>query len=286
MKEEDAVVCAERLTVKFRHFTLEEASLSLEKGCVLGVVGKNGAGKTTLFNGILDVVPKSGGQVRIFGKDNRALTPAEKGKLAVVMGDIGIMARCNVRKTSKIMRRVFDEWDERRFFSLCERFELPEKVSYLKMSRGMKLKMQLAVAFSHHAELLILDEPTAGLDPLARIELLELVRSFALDEGAAVLLSSHITSDLEKACDYIAFIDGGRLMPAEEKDALLERYCKVKCTKEQLESLDPEAVAGVRQNAFGAEALVLRKKVSEAFAAEPATLEDIMIFTLSARREQ
>ena len=272
------VIEAENLTVAYKHFALKNANLSLEKGCVLGIVGKNGAGKTTLFNGLLDIVPKSGGTVRIFGADHRKLTPAQKGKLAVVMGDVGIFATAKLKKLNSIMKAVFEEWDEGQFFDFCRKFELSEKARYQQLSRGMKMKLQLAVAFSHHAELFILDEPTAGLDPLARIELLEIIRDFALERGVAVLLSSHITTDLEKICDYIAFIENGVLSPAEEKDALLERYVKIKCTKEQLECITPAAIFGVRENAFGVEALVLSGEINEAFPAEKATLEDIMVF--------
>lgn len=272
------VIEAENLSVTYKHFALKNASLSLEKGCVLGIVGRNGAGKTTLFNGLLDIVPKSSGTVRIFGVDHRKLTPAQKGKLAVVMGDVGVFSVAKLKKINKIMKTVFDEWDENEFFDFCRKFDLPEKTQYQKLSRGMKMKLQLAVAFSHHAELFILDEPTAGLDPLARIELLEIIRDFALERGVAVLLSSHITSDLEKICDYIAFIENGVLSPAEEKDALLERYVKIKCTKEQLESVSSTAIVGVRENAFGVEALVLSGEINEAFPAEKASLEDIMVF--------
>ncbi len=259
-------------------FQLDHVNLALPEGCVMGFIGENGAGKSTTINLILDLIHADSGEVLLYGEPNTSAFPALKEDIGVVFDESCFPETLNLRDVNSIMKSAFKKWSSETFFGYTKRFHLPEKKKVKEYSRGMKMKLSIAVALSHEARLLILDEATSGLDPVVRDELLDLFFEFVQDEHHAIFISSHITSDLEKICDYVTFLHHGRVVISEEKDALCERLGLLKCTPEQLRELDQDAVWGVRESAFGAEALVERKKVPAGLLIEQATLDDIIVF--------
>lgn len=270
----------ENLVVEHKNFRLNEVNLSVKKGTIVGLVGLNGAGKTTIFSSVFDLVPVSGGNITVFGKPHKKLEAEDKAKMATVINDMNVFAFAKVPKVNKTMKDVFSTWNEKVFMDYVQKFSLPVNKQINTYSAGMKMKLWIAIALSHDAQLLLLDEPTVGLDPLARDEILDVLRNYVLDGERAMLISSHITTDLEKLCDYIAFLRGGSIVEFEEKDVLLEKYRLLKCTKEQFESVSKEAVVGYRATDFYIEALVYKNMVNSGFTLERPTLETIAVYLL------
>ncbi len=263
------------LTKKYKDFSLENLSLTLPRGCVLGLIGENGAGKSTTIKAILDIIHTDGGEINIFGEPANAL---QKNDIGVVLDEVGIPQNFNVKDVNAIMKNTFSNWDEKKFFEFMDKFGLPEKKAFSKYSKGMKMKMGIAIALSHNPKLLILDEPTSGLDPVVRDEIVEILNNFTRDENHSILISSHIVSDLEKLCDYIAFIHKGKLMLYEEKDRLLEQYCFINTTEEGLKELDKSAIIGKKSSQWGVEAIVDRDKIPHSFETHPVTIEELFVF--------
>ena len=266
------------LTKTFGDFKLDGLSLTLPGGCVMGLIGENGAGKTTVIKLILEILHRDGGSVRVLGSDGVSDVKEDVG---VVLDEVGIPDGLNVRQVGKIMALTFKNWDAAGYDRLIKRFELPEKKPFKDFSKGMRMKLGFAVALSHGARLLLLDEATSGLDPVARDEALELLRDFVCDDRHAVLISSHIVSDLEKVCDYIAFLHKGRLMLCEEKDRLLEEYCVVHAPAEELEKIG--GLIHKKITPYGAEALARRGSVSPGVNVSPVSIEEL--FVLMAKGE-
>ena len=263
------------LSKAFPDFQLDNISLTLPGGCIMGLVGENGAGKSTTIKLILDMLRKDGGYVTILGQENVHLV---KEDIGVVMDDVGIPHCLNTRQVGKIMALSYKNWDQARYEALLKKLSLPEKKPFKDFSRGMKMKLGIAIALSHNAKLLILDEATSGLDPVVRDEVVEMFREFAMDENHAILISSHIVSDLEKLCDYIAFLHKGKLLLCEEKDRLQEQYGLVLSSPEELQALDQSGILGKRVSPYGVEALVLRDHVPAGWNVRPISIEDLFIF--------
>lgn len=270
---------------EYGDFSLKNVSFALPMGSIMGFIGENGAGKSTTINAILGLIRRDGGEIQVLGRpvDQRP-DPELKQQLGVVLDEAGFPQAMTARQVGRMLAGCYKNWDQKGFEEYLKRFSLPDKKPIREFSRGMKMKLELAAALSHGARLLILDEATSGLDPVVRDEIIDLLLEFIQDENHAVLISSHITSDLEKVCDYVTFIHRGEILYSEEKDALLERMCVVKCSAQQLERLDKKAVHGVRRGQFGAEVLAERALVPADLMADPATLEDIIVFT--ARKER
>lgn len=266
------------LCKQFRDFSLQNVALRVPRGSVVGFIGENGAGKSTTIKCILGLVNPDGGAVEVFGKPVSALTKTDRCGIGAVLGESCLPANLDLKDVDSVMKRVFSRWDSAAFFGYADRFSLPRGKKIREFSRGMQQKTSLAVALSHGARLLVLDEPTSGLDPVARDEILDLLYDFMQDEGHSVLISSHILSDLEKLCDYIAFIHGGRIVLEEEKDALTEKYGVLRCTEGELSALDPAAVAAVRRGEYGVDALVLRGRLPAGVSPARASVEDIMLY--------
>ena len=259
-------------------FCLGPLDLTLPGGTICGLIGENGAGKSTTIRLILDILERDGGSIRVLGQENGADPQWLKSEVGVVLEGGGLPGTMNPVQIGRMMADIYPNWDAAAYQDYCRRFALPEKKPFGAFSRGMRMKQCIAVALSHHPKLLLLDEATSGLDPMVRDELLEVFADFASREDHAVLLSSHIVSDLEKICDYIAFLHRGKLKLCEEKDVLLDRYGLLKCTREALDQVDPAAVHGRRVTAYGAEALVERDRVPGGLLVERATLEDIILY--------
>lgn len=267
----------QNLTKRFEGFALEGVSFAVPRGAVVGFIGENGAGKSTTIKSILGLVRPDGGSIEVFGKDVGSLTKEERGRLGAVLGDGKLPENLTAKDLDGVFRHIFARWDAAAFFAYLDRFALPRGKKIKDFSRGMRQKFALAVALSHGADVLVLDEPTAGLDPVARDEILDILYDFMQDERRSVLISSHIVSDLEKLCDYIAFIHRGRLVFFEEKDALYEKYAVLRAPLETLRSC-ADAVVAVHRGEFGAGALVLRAKLPAGIPVERAGIEDIMLY--------
>ncbi len=266
------------LTKHYGDFTLDNLNLTLPSGCIMGLIGENGAGKSTTIKLILDMISRDEGTITLLGRDNREDLTLTKQDIGVVLDEVGIPACLSAVQVGKVMARTFTRWDKELYADYLKKLNLPEKRPFKEYSKGMKMKLGIAVALSHHPKLLILDEATSGLDPVVRDEVVEMFSEFTRDEDHAVLISSHIVSDLEKICDYIAFLHQGKLMLCEEKDRLLEEYGLIHCSREQLSELDQAAVKGVKTSPYGVEALVRRDGVPADLPVSPVSIEELFIF--------
>ncbi|MCI9057442.1 MAG: ABC transporter ATP-binding protein [Oscillospiraceae bacterium] len=267
------------LTKHYKGFSLENLNLDLPAGCVLGLVGENGAGKSTTIRLTMDALERDGGTVTVLGVDNKSREfHAIKEDIGVVLDETFVPEILSAKQLGRIMAGSFKNWEQDTYEGWLKRLDLPEDKRFKDYSRGMTMKLGIAAALSHGAKLLLLDEATGGLDPMVREELLEVFADFAAQDGHAVLLSSHIVSDLERICDYIAFLHKGRLVLCEEKDVLLEKYGILKCSKEQLQNIPAGAVHGVRIGNYGAEALVEREAMPRGAVIDRPTLEDIILY--------
>lgn len=274
------------LTKRYKDFALEGLDLTLPMGCVLGLVGANGAGKSTTIRLIMDAMERDGGTVEVLGVDNKSQEFQKvKEEVGVVLDETCVPEFITARQLGKIMADTYRNWEQDTYERWLDKFQLPGNKEFKEYSRGMTMKLGIAAAMSHGAKLLLLDEATSGLDPMVREELLEVFADFAAQDGHAVLISSHIVSDLEKICDYVAFLEKGRLVLCEEKDVLLDRYGILKCGREDLNRVDPAALHGVRLGQYGAEALVERDRAPRDMVVDRATLEDIILH-LAKEEEQ
>ena len=263
------------LTRHFGDFTLDSLNLTLPGGCILGLIGENGAGKSTTIRLILGMLRPDGGTVTILGRDNRDNLALTKQDIGVVLDEVGIPECMTPKQVGIVMADVFTRWDAKTYEGLLERFSLPENKKFKEFSRGMKMKLGLAVALSHQAKLLILDEATSGLDPVVRDEVVYILSEFTRDESHSILISSHIVSDLEKLCDYVAFLHKGKLLLYEEKDMLLSEYGILHCRPEDL----PETgVLHKKLSPYGAEAIVRRDAVKPGTALSPISMEELFVF--------
>nr|WP_302651779.1 ABC transporter ATP-binding protein [uncultured Agathobaculum sp.] len=266
------------LCKQYEGFALENVSFTLPRGAVMGFIGENGAGKTTTIKSILHLIHRDEGEIRVLGLDNEKNERAVKERIGVVLEDGCFLNTMNARQVDTLMGKAYKSWQSAQFFDFMKRFGIDERKKIKDYSKGMRMKISIAAALSHGAELLIMDEPTSGLDPVVRDEVLDLFYDFMQDESHAILLSSHITSDLDKIADYITFIHQGRIVLSEPRDALLDTYGVLRCTADQLASLDPAAVRAKRVSTFGCEALVRRSGVPQNWPVEPVNIEQIMLF--------
>lgn len=235
-------------------------SLNVETGCITGLIGKNGAGKTTLFKAVLGLIKKDGGTIELFGKTIEEPSAKDKEKIGVVLADSGFSGYLMIKDLLPILYNLYPSFDRAGFCKKCERFQLPLDKKIKEFSTGMKRKLQLLAAISHDAQLLILDEPTAGMDVIARDELLDMLREYMECGERSILISSHISGDLESLCDDLYMIDDGKIMLHEETDVLLSNYAVLKMTKEQYEALDKRYILRRRREAYGYSALTDQKQ--------------------------
>ena len=263
----------------FGDFALRDVSFTLPGGCILGLVGENGAGKTTLIRLIMNAMRRDSGEIRVLGVDNTAPAfRAVKEDVGVVLDESRFPEQMNAREVEKMLALTYRNWDSGQFQTYLKQFDLPERKIFKDFSRGMKMKLAIAAALSHTPKLLILDEATSGLDPIVRDEIVSVFADLARDEAHSVLISSHIVSDLEKLCDYVAFLHKGQLALFAEKDALLDGCGILNCTDARLAELAEGAVIGAERSPYGVRALVRRDAVPERFELERPTLEDVVLF--------
>lgn len=277
------------LTKNYKDFTLDKVSFSVPKGSIMGFVGENGAGKTTTIKAILDIIQTDGGEVQLLGSNAKNLALEQKSQIGVVFDGSSLHDNLTVNNINLVMKHIYHNWEEKTFQDYSKRFNLPEKKIIKEFSRGMKMKLSIAIALSHHSKILILDEATSGLDPMVRDEILDIFLEFIQDEEHTILLSSHIISDIEKIADYVTFIHHGKIVFCQSKDDLIYQHGVVRCRKEDVTNLDRSFVVGIRENSFGAEVLIRNKeefkKRYHGYMVEKTSIEEIMLF-ISRGKEQ
>jgi len=266
------------LNKSFSGFQLNNLNLNLPTGCIMGLIGENGAGKSTTIRLILDMLHKDSGTITILGKDNNNNIELLKEDIGVVMDEVGIPECFTAKQVGKVMKHSYRNWDKAEYARLLQKLSIPDNKPFSDLSRGMKMKLGIAIAMSHGAKLLLLDEPTSGLDPVVRDEVVEMFYDFTRDENHSILISSHIVSDLERLCDYVAFLHKGKLLLCEEKDVLLSEYGIIHCTAEQLSSLDENAIKHKKETPYGVEVIVLRNNAPDGFKISPISIEELFVF--------
>jgi len=276
------------LCKKFDKFILGDLDLTLTRGFVMGFIGPNGSGKTTTIKLIMNLLRKDSGIIKVFGLDNVEQEKAIKNRIGFVYDENHYYSVLTINEMKKIIAPLYDNWDEKTFQRYLREFDLNPRQKIDSLSKGMKTKFSLAIALSHQAELIIMDEPTSGLDPVFRSELLDILYYMMQDEKKSILFSTHITSDLERIADYIAFINNGKIIFAEEKDRILEEFSIVKGPMAILEpSLEKEFI-GIRKSNVGFEGLTnkqekIRRIFENKVKIEKPSLDDIMIYHVRTR---
>ena len=273
------VIELKNLTKDYGDFKLDNISLSIPKGGICGFIGQNGAGKTTTIKLILDVINKDSGEIKVFGEDMKNNGTALKERIGVVYDEMAFHDFLTPKQLNKIFKNIYKNWNEEEYFNYLKHFSLPTTKKCGDFSRGMRMKFQIAVAMSHNAELLIMDEPTSGLDPIVRSEILQIFQEYVMDENHTILFSSHITTDLEKIADEIVFINKGKIFLAGNKNDILENHKVIRCTKEDLDKINPFDIISRRSTSVCEELLVKNAAIKYSrLVCDPASLEDIIVF--------
>lgn len=285
----DAILQIDKLSKSYPGFCLNELSLTIPSGTIMGLIGENGAGKTTTINLIIRAVEKDGGTIDVFGKDNILCEKEIKQNIGMVQDECNLPLMFTISDIETVMRRIYANWDKPQFWHLIKKFDLPIGQEIRTFSKGMKVKLSFAIALAHKARLLLLDEATSGLDPVMRDEVLDLLLDFVQDEGNGVLFSTHITSDLSKIADYIAFLHEGELLFCKQKDDLIYHYGIVRCGAEQIAKMDKEDIAAWRKQDYEHQVLVTDRagmaKKYPGCIIDPAALDDIMLLYIKGERK-
>ncbi len=278
------------LIKRYDGFTLDRLSFNVPKGSIMGFIGQNGAGKTTTIKAILNIIKTDEGSVKLLGMDSTAEEIAVKERIAAVFDEIPFHDELTAKNLDVILGDIYKSWSKRTFEQYLDRFALPRKKKIGKLSKGMKMKLQIACALSHGAELLIMDEATTGLDPVVRNEILDIFLEYIQDENHSILMSSHITSDLEKIADGVTFIDRGKLLLTGYKDEILENHGVIKCGKSDYKEIAAEDVISARLTDFGAEVMVSDKAACKrkygGLVMDNTTLEEIMVFYVNREKRE
>lgn len=266
-----------------------DVTMEVKPGCITGLIGRNGAGKSTTFKAALDLVRPESGSVQVFGTDARRLSAKEKEELGVVLSDSGFSEYLTVSDIDRILKAMYPKYDSGYFLSQCARLGLPADKKVKEFSTGMKAKLKVLVALSHSAKLLILDEPTVGLDVAMREDLLDLLRSYMeADETRAILISSHIATDLEGLCDDIYMIHDGKIVLHEETDVLLSSYAVLKMDAGQYEQLDQKYILRTKQEAFGVSCLTNQKyfymENYPGLVVEQGGIDDLILYMIGGEK--
>lgn len=269
------------ITKKYDDFILDNVSFNVPKGNIVGLIGENGAGKSTTLNSILDIIERDSGDVFILDSEKNKISNAIREKIGVVFDGNNFPEDLTPQKLNNVLKAIYSNWEEQKFYELLEKFSLPKNKKIKKFSKGMKMKLSISVALSHKAQLLILDEATSGLDPVVRDDILDILLDFVQEENNSILMSSHITSDLEKIADYIIFIHKGKVIFEETKDNLIYNYGIMKCKLKEFNDIEKKDIIRYRKMDYGYEILIKNKKELEKkypnVIMDNIKIEDIML---------
>lgn len=290
MPDYENAIEIKNLTKHYDGFTLDNISFNVPKGSIMGFIGQNGAGKSTTINTILNIIKADSGEIKVFGQDTRSADVQIKQDIAAVFDELPFHEQLNAKSLEKILKHIFSQWDSKTFYAYLERFQLPVKKRFAQFSKGMKMKLQIAAALSHNAKLLIMDEATTGLDPVVRNEILDIFLEYLQDEEHSILMSSHITSDLEKIADSVTFIDKGKLLITGYKDEILESHGVAKCSKADFADIEKGDFISARVGDYGVEVMVAdRENFARKYSGlviDPTTLEEIMVFYVNREKKE
>lgn len=272
------------LSKKYKNFELRDINFELPKGMIMGFIGENGAGKTTTIKSILNIVNDYSGEIKVFGLDVRKNDKEVKENIGVVLDDMFFPEILTPIDINTILKDVYTNWDSNLYFKYLEEFSLTKNSQIRTFSKGMRKKLEIATALSHHPKLLLLDEATSGLDPIARNEVIDIFQEFIQNEECSILLSTHITTDLEHIADYITFINDGEILLSKTKDELIEKYGIVKCSEANFKKIDKKDFIKYKKSKYGYEVLVENKKeFNEKYnisTIDKITLEDLMVLMI------
>ena len=276
------------LCKKYNGFELQNINITLPKGMIMGFIGENGAGKTTTIKAILDIIKNYTGEIKIFGLDNKKYDKKIKEDIGVVLDDMFFPEILTPNDINTIMKDIYKNWDSKLYFKYLTDFSLPANKAIKTLSKGMRKKLEIATAISHHPKLLILDEPTAGLDPIARNEVIDIFQDFIQNEECSIFISSHITTDLEHIADYITFINNGKIILEKTREELLEDYGIVKCSKEDFEKIDKKDFIKYKKSKYEYEILVENRKAFnkkyDINTIDKITLEELMVLMIKGEK--
>ena len=271
------VIEIKSLFKKYEKFALEDINLVVPQGTVVGFIGANGAGKSTTIKAVLGLFKRDGGSVTVFGEDSEKMSNETREKIGVVFDTIPYPKNLTVVQLEKVLSGIYKSWESEKFFGYMNRFELPLKKKIKGFSRGMEMRLSIAAALSHNPSLLVLDEPTGGLDPVMRSDILDIFLDFMQDETHSIFISSHITGDLDRIADYICFIHKGKIVFTEERNEMLEKYRILKCTDSDLEKIDKNDIIGMRRGRFSSEILTMAADKYPDITADKPTIDEIMV---------
>ena len=283
------VIEVEELMKNYTGFQLGKLCLKIPDGCIVGLIGENGAGKTTLLKSLLGIIRADKGSVRIFGKDIKKNEREIKEEIGVVLDNMFFPESLRIKDVNAVMKDVYKKWDTGLFEEYISRFQLPRGQVIKELSKGMRKKLEIAVALSHHPRLLILDEPTSGLDPVARNGILDIFMDFMQDEAHSILFSTHITSDLEHIADYIVLINKGNVEFDSPRDELLDHYGILKCGEEEFSRIEKGDAISCMKNRYDCEVLVKDRNAAaekyKDFVVDKITLEDFMVLMIKGEKQ-
>lgn len=278
----DNILSVSHLTKQYEDFTLDDVSFQIPRGTICGLIGENGAGKTTTISALLNTITPENGSIQIFGMDHVEHEKEIKERLGVVLDEVNQIPHLYCKDIDTIMKKIYQNWDSPLFFQYLNQFKLPEKKKIKELSKGMNVKLNFTIALSHHADFLILDEATSGLDPVMRDEILNLLQEFVMDENHSVLLSTHITSDLDKIADYIIFMHEGKIQFVKSKEEIENNYGVLRCRNEFFEALSPDDYCAYIKEELSIKVLVTHKQELlrhfQDLNIDRASIEDIMLF--------
>jgi len=269
------------LTKKYPDFLLDKVSFRVPYGTIVGLIGENGAGKSTTIKNILGLAEKDAGAIELLGKKEQEIDFDTRNRLGVVFDNNNFPDSVSPENLGSLLEAIYPLWDRNQYYNLLKKLSVPSKRKIGKLSKGMKMKLSIAAALSHHSELLILDEATSGLDPIVRDDILDMLLEFIQDENHSILISSHITGDLEKIADYIVFLHDGKVIFSKSKDELRYHYGIMKCGAAQFDKVDKADIAAYRKQDYEWQVLVADRSTAQRkypdTVIDPATLDDIML---------
>jgi len=290
MTEYENAIEIRGVTKRYDGFTLDNISFNVPKGSIMGFIGQNGAGKTTTIHSLLNIIPIDDGEIRLLGYDHIKDEDAVKERMGVVFDECPFHDMFTAKQMASVFRGLYTGWNDQVYENYLDRFQLPQKKKIGQFSKGMKMKLQIACALSHGAELLVMDEATTGLDPVVRSEILDIFLEYLQDESHSILMSSHITSDLEKIADSVTFIDKGRILLTGYKDDVLEHHTLIKCSKGDYALIDRDDFISARLTDFGAEVMMpdraLAEKKYSGMVMDNTTLEEIMVYYVNRKQKE